>query len=150
MILYIWKIILKNGKFANFHFLPPEIVKFWPLISRFQLIFRPCFFSIFLLFMRLAIDSFSCFCKSLTSIFDTMGDLGPKWPPPNLALWAPNFNYRSVPRNYVSFRRVISIEKPSWTPFSIWAWVCDQLVIRKELKIKSKQNGSLWDCYELH
>ena len=48
--------------------------------------------------------------------------------PPNLALWAPNLNHRSVPRGYVSFRRVISIEKPIWTPFPIWACVCDQLI----------------------
>ena len=80
--------------------------------------------------MRLAIESFSCFWKSLTSIFDPLGDLGQNGLP-NLALWAPNLNYRSVPRNYVSFRRVISIEKPSWTPFPIWAWVCDQLYTLK-------------------
>ena len=33
----------------------------WPLIIRFQLIFRPWFFSIFLLLMRLAIDSIVLF-----------------------------------------------------------------------------------------
>ena len=62
-------------------FLPPEIVILWSLISRFHLIFRPCFFSFCLLFMRLAIDSYSCFWISLTSIFDAMEDLGPKWDP---------------------------------------------------------------------
>ena len=35
----------------------------------------------FLLLMRLGIDSISCFWKSLISIFDPMGDLGPKWAP---------------------------------------------------------------------
>ena len=86
----------------------------------------------FLILMRLAIDSFTCFWKSLTSIFYLTGDLGPKRPPPlpqNLALWAPNLNYRWVPGNHVSFRRVISIDKSSWTPFPIWAWVCDQLYV---------------------
>ena len=87
----------------------------------------------FLLLMRLAIDSFGCFWKSLTSIFDLKGDLGPNPPPPpsppNWALWEPNLNYRSVPQNHVSFRRVISIDKSSWTPFPIWAWICDQLYV---------------------
>ena len=31
--------------------------------------------------MRLAIDSFSCFLKSMTLIFDPMENLGPKWAP---------------------------------------------------------------------
>ena len=57
-----------------------------------------------------------------------MGDLGPKWAPRNLTFWALNLNYRSVPRNYVSYRRVISIEKTNWTPFPFWAWVWDQLI----------------------
>ena len=48
--------------------------------------------------------------------------------PPNLAPWTPDLNYRLVPRNYLSFRRVISIEKLSWATFPISAWVCDQLL----------------------
>ena len=47
---------------------------------------------------------------------------------PNLAPWTPDLNYRLVPRNYLSFRRVISIEKLSWATFPISAWVCDQLL----------------------
>ena len=48
--------------------------------------------------------------------------------PPNLAPWTPDLNYRLVPRNYLSFRRVISIEKLSWATFPVSAWVCDQLL----------------------
>ena len=48
--------------------------------------------------------------------------------PPNLAPWTPDLNHRLVPRNYLSFRTVISIEKLSWTTFPISAWVCDQLL----------------------
>ena len=107
-------------------FLPPEIVILWPLISRFQLIFRPWFFSIFCsLWDYLSthlVTSENSRHRSLT-----LWEIWVQNGPPNLTLWAPNLNYWSVPRNYVSFQRVISIEKPSWTPFPIWAWVCDQL-----------------------
>ena len=58
--------------------------------------------------------------------------------PPNLALWAPNLNYRSVPRNYVSFRRVISVEKPSWTPFPIWACPADTDVLKRSRCLTTK------------
>ena len=86
-----------------------KIVKLWPLIYRFQLILDHGFL-VFFGSYETSYWLYSCFWKSLTSIFDPMEDLGPKWAP---QIW----QYRSVPRNYVSFRRVISIEKPSWTPF---------------------------------
>ena len=69
------------------------------------------------------------FLKILDIDFWLYGRFRPKVGPPNLALWALNLNYQSVPRNYVSFQKVISMEKPSWTPFLIWACVCDQLIV---------------------
>ena len=78
--------------------------------------------------MRLAINSSSRFWKFLTSIFDPMGDLGPKLTP-KFGTLGTEFILLVGPRNYVSFLRVISIEKPSWIPFPIWAWLCDQLSI---------------------
>ena len=135
---------ISKRKFVFNEILTPWNFYYWPLIPRFQLIFRPWFFSIFC-FLRLDIDSYSCFWKSLTSIFDPMRDLGPKCPPPpSPPPQKKNLNYWSVPQRYVFYRRVISIEKPSSAPFPIWTWVCDQLTATYEvhtLKNKNKRRS---------
>ena len=117
--------IISKKKFVFDEFLPPEIVTLWPLISRFHMIFRPWFFFLFL--MKLAIDSYSCFWKCLTSVLDPMGDLAQNRPHKFDTLGT-YFELRWVPRNCVFCRRVISIEKPSWTLFPFWTWLCDQLL----------------------
>ena len=122
------KIILKNGKLTNFDFLPSEIAKLWPLISRFQLIFRPWFFST-CCFLWDWLSTHELFLKILDIDFWPYGRFGPKMPPVP-PIWHLGHRIWIIGwyRNYLSFRRVISIEKLSWATFPVSAWVCDQLL----------------------
>ena len=115
--------------------LPPEIGSSW---------FLDHDFSVFFASYESSYQLIQLLLKILDIDFWPYEKFGPKIGPQNLAIWAPNLNYRSIPRNYVSFRRVISIEKPSWTPFPNWAWVYDQLIIiSQKLHIISKILKSL-------
>ena len=131
VFLSIFKVIRPNKCFqkGNLFFtklLPPEIVILRRLISQFHLISRPWVFSTFA-FYDTSYWFIKLFLKILDINFWRFGHKMPPSPPPSsiLALWALNLIYPLVPRNYVTFRRVISFEKTSWTPFLIKAWVCD-------------------------